>query len=134
MVKKKKTEVEEEEEEEEEPKLKEEGKKMEEKKITRASDLDTNRLNVTDWIDLEELVGQEIIIDQAVLAQGAFGEYTLFAFHFEGQEVRFGTTTGAKVILNKIKNAITNDRFPILAKIVKYPVKSRPGREGFDIV
>jgi hypothetical protein len=133
MVKKRKTEEEEEEEEEEEPKQKEEGKKMEEKQIYRAKELGTNRLNVADWIEFKELVGQEIQIESAVLAEGQFGEYVLFAFKFPPQDVLFGTTTGAKVVVNKLKNAILDKKFPIAAKVIKYAVKSRPGTQGYDI-
>jgi|GEM_PF-4010178 len=88
--------------------------------ITKFSDIEVPSLyEGTERIRFRDLVGKEIIVKDVTFLLGDFGEYAVFEFQFLGDEKRYSTSTGAKIVMFRLRNLHSTGKLPAQGKVVK---------------
>ena len=87
--------------------------------IKRFADLNPAFDDVEEWVKIDDLLDKEIMVEDFVTAEGEYGEYAIIKFTLPEDFIPRAFTTGAKVILKKVKMAKEKDVLPLPGKIVK---------------
>ncbi len=88
-------------------------------KQRRFGDLGFKFDDVQEWVALKDLLEQEITVLDFLKVKGDFGYYAIVKFVQEEEGVIKATSTGAKVILEKLELAKEKELLPMVGKIVK---------------
>lgn len=89
------------------------------KEVKRFGDLGFKFEDVSEWIDFKDLVGCEILVLDYLLANGDFGQYAIIKFTEEESGEIMATTTGGKVVIDKLNKAKERNLLPLIGKVVK---------------
>jgi len=88
-------------------------------KQRRFGDLGFKFDDVQEWVALKDLIDQEITVLDFLKVKGDFGEYAIIKFVQEDEGIIKATSTGAKVILEKLDIAKEKEFLPMVGKIMK---------------
>ena len=81
--------------------------------VRRFADLGVNFDDVDEWVKMDGLIGQEIIVLDAIESKGTFGPYALFKFKGEDGKKIQATTCGGVVVMEKLRAAKNRNLFPL---------------------
>jgi len=87
--------------------------------IKRFADLNPTFDDVQEWVKIQDLVGEEIFVEDYIEAEGEYGTYMIIKFTKPDDFIPRAFTTGAMVIMKKVKQAKDKGVLPLLGKIVK---------------
>jgi len=73
----------------------------------------------TELVNLQEILGKDIVIEDYMLDEGKYGQSVVIKFHYPDKEELYSTITWSQVILKKIKRADELNLLPLTGKIEK---------------
>lgn len=88
--------------------------------IKRFGDLGFNFNDVSEWVDFKSLLDKEIVVLDYIIANGEFGKYAIIKFSDPGSNEVKATTSGGKVVIDKLNKAKEMQALPLLGKVVKH--------------
>jgi len=89
------------------------------KEVKRFGDLGFKFEDVTEWVEFKDLLDEEILVLDYLVAKGDFGSYAIIKFSdLETGEVK-ATTTGGKVVMDKLAKAKEMNVLPLVGKVIK---------------
>ena len=87
--------------------------------VKRFADLGVNFDDVDEWVKMDDLMGEEITVLDAIESKGTFGPYALFKFKAaDGKKIQ-ATTCGGVVVMEKLRAAKTRNLFPLAGIVTK---------------
>jgi len=89
------------------------------KEVKRFGDLGFKFDDVNEWVAFKDLVGREIVVLDYLIANGDFGQYAIIKFAEEENGEVKATTTGGKVVMDKLQKAKEMNILPLVGKVVK---------------
>jgi hypothetical protein len=89
------------------------------KEIKRFGDLSFNFNDVSEWVKFNDLLDKEILVLDYIKANGNFGEYAIIKFSDDGGNTIKATTSGGKVVMDKLQIAKERDLLPLVGKVVR---------------
>ena len=89
------------------------------KEVKRFGDLGFKFEDVSEWVAFKDLIGREIVVLDYLLANGDFGQYAIIKFTEEENGEVKATTTGGKVVIDKLNKAKERNLLPLIGKVVR---------------
>lgn len=96
-------------------------------KVKRFGDLGFDFTSIKNWVKLEDLIDQEIMVEDALQVKGDFGDYLIVKFRDMKTNEVSAFTTGSKVVCDKILTAKDMKLLPLAGQVIKK-------KNWFDIV
>jgi len=88
-------------------------------KNKRFGDLGFKFDDVQDWVCFDQLIGQEITVLDYLKVKGEYGFYCIIKYVVEGEGQVMATTTGGKVIMEKLDMAKEQELLPMAGTVIK---------------
>jgi len=100
------------------------------KKIERFADIDDRWQDIDEWVNMEDILEEDIYVQDVREVTGDYGKYCLVKFTTdvelvdqetnESRLVNYGFATGAKVVMKRLLYAKENGLLPLMGAIRKH--------------
>jgi len=98
------------------------------KEIKRFGDIDERWHDIDEWVSVDDVLDQDILIQDVKELEGEYGKYCMIKFTSELETIDekgnprpiiYGLTTGAKVVMKKVMSAKEKGLLPLTGCIKK---------------